>query len=358
MMKEADCAAKPVVPASPPLRPASPPAYILPARRAKSHGSAVSAHQAIGAPSFDPLVVKPSYIFGETLPGGETQTIEFKSGDGGRCGDTAGVVKDKAARYIGAFLNSCGGVVLFGVEDDGSVPGCELSDAQRVAITKLIDMATECIDPQPDVGAIRHRYAPVGGCPDGAARHVIVLEVAPDAARQQPVYYSSRWSMDANIRRAECVQPLTAALAATRETEFRAAGRPVRLTWRHVVARALPFDEHIEGLRALATQPRVRLVTAITDAVLDADDVPASRVVALVGEPGVGKSSLLASLVTHGRQKRPEAEADGWRNLSVCGWHFCISGNAETTGASGFVCNFAAALAASTFTGAFRRLAA
>ena len=117
-------------------------------------------------------------------------------------------------------------------------------------------MATEGIDPQVEVGAVRHRFAPVGSCPGAAPRCVVVLEVDAGATRQQPVYYSSRYSAEAYLRRAESVHALTPALAATREDEFRAAGRPVRPTWRHVVARALPFDEHVEGLRALATQVR------------------------------------------------------------------------------------------------------
>ena len=35
--------------------------------------------------------------------------------------DPVAVVKEKAAKYVNAFLNSSGGVLLFGINDDGIV---------------------------------------------------------------------------------------------------------------------------------------------------------------------------------------------------------------------------------------------
>jgi hypothetical protein len=72
--------------------------------------------------ALDAAVVKQSYVHLETLPGGETEQIEFKSCMDRRAGkgcfkeDAIRVVQDKVAKYVCAFLNSSGGAVLFGVE--------------------------------------------------------------------------------------------------------------------------------------------------------------------------------------------------------------------------------------------------
>ena len=94
-------------------------------------------HIAAPISPFDPRVVKPSYSLGEVLPGGETQTIEFKScvlrqSSAGECTSDMEhaimTIKSKVGRYISAFLNSSGGCILFGVEDDGSVTGVTMSE--------------------------------------------------------------------------------------------------------------------------------------------------------------------------------------------------------------------------------------
>ena len=81
-------------------------------------------------PVLDPAVVKGSYRFGEAL-GQETQTIEFK-GTRDAENDMLRVLKDKISRYLCAFLNSAGGAILFGVDDDGIVRGGQLGAAGRL----------------------------------------------------------------------------------------------------------------------------------------------------------------------------------------------------------------------------------
>ena len=87
------------------------------------------------------------------LPGGETSTLEFKScisrastGELPEDNPDAGaiavaIVKSKVGKYISAFLNSVGGCILFGIEDDGCVSGFVVSDTTRTLLIKAIDAA-------------------------------------------------------------------------------------------------------------------------------------------------------------------------------------------------------------------------
>lgn len=123
--------------------------------------------------SLDRRVVKAGYSLGETLPGGETSTIEFKScqrrashGGGIVEVDEGGehaimLVKTKVGRYISAFLNgSSGGTILFGIEDDGRVTGMPFSESIRVALIKGLDAAIGAIDPQVEVDSVTYDFAP------------------------------------------------------------------------------------------------------------------------------------------------------------------------------------------------------
>ena len=139
----------------------------------------------------DPACVKSEYTYGEILPSGETQTLEFKSADAfDEGGAQSRFYVRKRSRYIGAFLNSVGGALLIGVEDGGSVSGCVLSDAERTEVVKIMDTTVECIDPQVEIDAVEPpRFIPVVGGPvDGLCVLIIVVR----AARRQPVYYTLR----------------------------------------------------------------------------------------------------------------------------------------------------------------------
>lgn len=322
-----------------------------------------------GHPPLDQRVVKASYVQGEVLPGGETQTIEFKSGlerTKGGSSEAAAVriVKDKAVRYICAFLNSAGGAILFGVEDDGEVSGCVLSEEEKVQITKAIDTVVQGIDPQVEVGAVQHWFTPVH-CdePNGTATsvvvetYVILVKVRPESARLQPVYYPTPHAADSWIRRCESVFALTPALIGQREDEFRSQGRAIRRTWRHISRKIVDFDGHIESLMSGITVPRIELIRAIAGEVLDGDESPRSRTVAVVGDAGTGKTAFIASIVNGGRHKHKEVGPCGWRNLAICGWFFCgaNASSEDEVEARAFVGHVAASLLTSPYTKAFRR---
>jgi len=93
------------------------------------------------------------------------------------------VVKEKAVKYINAFLNSSGGVLLFGVDDDGVVErvpitgkqkqqasdNCPKTTAAQVKearyakdhIRKLIDGFAKSMDPAVDNDLVTTRFVPV-----------------------------------------------------------------------------------------------------------------------------------------------------------------------------------------------------
>ncbi|KAJ1453908.1 hypothetical protein M885DRAFT_255715 [Pelagophyceae sp. CCMP2097] len=77
-----------------------------------------------------------SVPFGAEMGFGETQQVEFKS-----CahGNALGVIKDKVGRYIVALANTAGGVIIFGIEDDGIVSGVPLDREDKAQVTRLVD---------------------------------------------------------------------------------------------------------------------------------------------------------------------------------------------------------------------------
>jgi hypothetical protein len=77
------------------------------------------------------------YIMGETLEKEEDDTFEFKAVQ-----QTANIVAHIGricSKYVPAFLNSGGGRIMFGVDDDGKIIGVPLDRGQRDAIRLNID---------------------------------------------------------------------------------------------------------------------------------------------------------------------------------------------------------------------------
>ena len=97
------------------------------------------------------------------------------------------VIKDKVGKYVNAFTNSGGGEILFGVDDDGAVSGCVLAPEEMGQVTRLVDGATQRVDPQLDVDAVRCVYVPVVGPGSGPDRYVVVVRVKKGSG--EPVYF-------------------------------------------------------------------------------------------------------------------------------------------------------------------------
>ncbi|CAK0833704.1 unnamed protein product, partial [Prorocentrum cordatum] len=335
-----------------PWPPAAPPAT----KRAAGDSPVSAAADSVARLGLDPRVVKTGYVLDEALPGGETSTIEFKSCMDRQSGDQGhfaiSVVTGKVARYLSAFLNTSGGAILFGVEDSGRVSGCCLTERQRAACVKAIDAATQSLDPQVEVGAVSHWFAPVVGEPEGSLWVLVV--VAEQTPGRQPVYYLNRSSTDAWIRRAESVYTMDAALIRQREAEFKSSGREIARSWRHLVWRALPFEEHMDLVRSDADMvPRFWVYESLADIIMGKEP-PQGQLVLLIGPAGTGKTTLMTSMVKGGRGRRPEASGD-WRNIAVVAHHFCMAGAPETLRAADFVHNAAAAFCTSPYMTAFKQ---
>ena len=128
-------------------------------------------------------------------------------------------------KYVNAFTNSGGGEILFGVDDDGAVSGCVLAPEEMGQVTRLVDGATQRVDPQLDVDAVRCVYVPVVGPGSGPDRYVVVVRVKKGSG--EPVYFQGADSNEAWIRRSESVYAMSRDLRLSRESEWKAEGRPV-----------------------------------------------------------------------------------------------------------------------------------
>lgn len=88
------------------------------------------------------------------------------------------------------------------------------------------------------------------------------------------------------------------------------------------------------------------------------DPSPSSRVLCVVGPAGCGKSTLMAVIAAHGKQKRPEYNSSGHYNIAVAAYHFCIAGDSlghtDSTSPGAFVRNIAAQFCSSAYMAVFR----
>ena len=310
------------------------------------------------------------YAFGEQLIEVESHTIDYKSGSkvirrkGGSnelqpgCADDAkAIFKDKVAKYVNAFINSDGGRILFGVEDDRRVSGCNLDENARGAMTKYLDQYVNTFDPQVDKGVVRLRFVPITGGPERANLCVVEVSVSqPVPFRRQPIYYMSSTSERAYIRLEESnfevrhdsnrLSHPPETLVREREAEFRKQGRDYTRTWRHVKRLALPFDGHIKWLRQASVLDRKWIFEELAVLIEDrgADD---QRIVCLAGREGSGLSTLAASLARMQSEEKSPADQQG--RFSVLGAHFCTAALQDTMSDRRFVENFAASLVCSSY---------
>ena len=245
------------------------------------------------------------------------------------------MIQSKTSKYIVAFLNSLGGELFFGVDDDGRVTGCSLSPAEKAQATRLVDGAAQRCDPMLEFDAVQHVFIPVldenedelASTRDSMERRrTYVLVVRVRRGSREPVYYLSADSMETWIRRSESVFRMSRELQWSREAEFteRHGGSLRTRTWRHLASRALPFEEHAAALRRASGEGRARsprrwfwreLLAALGGA-----EQPAGQLVLVVGASGSGKSTLMATLVESGRAR---GHAERARRVSVLDAHFC-----------------------------------
>jgi hypothetical protein len=127
------------------------------------------------------------------ISGGETETVEFKRELPGS--DPRGVMKT-----VAAFANGAGGILLFGVEDDGSAAG--LGDGYtRKTVDRLTNLITDWIRPLPNFELEMTEVAGAG---------VIAVNVAPGGEPPYGIGTSER-DIRYYVRRAGTTFPATPA---------------------------------------------------------------------------------------------------------------------------------------------------
>ncbi|KAL8220282.1 UNVERIFIED_CONTAM: hypothetical protein K2H54_042698 [Gekko kuhli] len=134
-------------------------------------------------------IVGKERLFYGAFMGNETRNVEFKRGGGEYL---TGTLKHHVRKYVCAFLNSEGGSLLVGVEDNGLVLGvrCDHRDEDRVRL--LIDSVLKGFKPQVFPAAYTLSFVPVIKDEDtGIFLKVIRLTVHPPKKHGEPLLYET-----------------------------------------------------------------------------------------------------------------------------------------------------------------------
>lgn len=322
------------------------------------------------------VLAQKTYVEGEVVPD-ETKTRELKSLASalqshsrvkGR--NPRDMVKDKAATYINAFLNSSGGVLLMGASDDGVIErvpiagmkdNVEASLADRVAlartvkddIRKLVDGICIQMDPAVEDDLVTTLFVPVrrkvsskGSAAISSTEEVIqlaeeeiynVIEIHVKPGRRS-IYFLDKHSLEACERRdgsTHCMDEGTIAEALHRGEE---EGSTWRGGWRQLRS---PFG--FNKLMRRLSDPwagREWLFASVRQQLFRQMQDPSSgngeAGVCLTGSRGVGKTSFLSELAL-----RPKYVT----SMDVVAHHLCRADDPDTLNPGLFVHSLAAMLA-------------
>jgi len=130
-----------------------------------------------------------SFVFqlGEQVKEEEGYNLEFKAITGH---NPLNRVRKVVSKYITAFLNSEGGTIYFGIEDDGTVSGLLMSRQIRDETRRFIDQKVREIDPPIDPSLVRVQFFPVHD-KEGQRDNLWVLKVSVERG-SEPVYHERR----------------------------------------------------------------------------------------------------------------------------------------------------------------------
>eukprot|EP00767_Chilomastix_cuspidata_P004165 gnl/Chilomastix_cuspidata/430.p1 GENE.gnl/Chilomastix_cuspidata/430~~gnl/Chilomastix_cuspidata/430.p1 ORF type:complete len:737 (+),score=307.48 gnl/Chilomastix_cuspidata/430:541-2751(+) len=129
----------------------------------------------------------------ETISVEESRVEEFKAIQFSKSPIQA--IISLARKYINAFLNTEGGNIWFGIEDDGTIKGIYFSDIDVSALTTGFRRIIDNVTPRIDRDSVQMSFLRV----EGRTNHsVVVIQVFPG---QSPVYFTNRYRNKAYIRR-------------------------------------------------------------------------------------------------------------------------------------------------------------
>ncbi|XP_058052366.1 schlafen-like protein 1 [Ahaetulla prasina] len=134
-------------------------------------------------------IVGRECLFYGAFIGGETRNVEFKQGSGEYLTTT---LKHHLRKYTCAFLNSEGGSLFVGVEDNGLVRGAKCDHKEEDRIRLLTDSLFKTFKPQVFPTAYTLSFIPVIKAEDtGIFLKVIRLSVHPPKPHAEPVLYET-----------------------------------------------------------------------------------------------------------------------------------------------------------------------
>ncbi len=125
----------------------------------------------------------PTFRLGEQVEREEDYECEFKAITGHKPFNR---IKD-VSEYITAFLNSEGGTIYFGIENNGIVSGLLMSRKDRDETRTFIDHKVQEIDPSIDPSLVRVEFFPVYD--KGQRRDDLCVLIVSVERGSEPVYY-------------------------------------------------------------------------------------------------------------------------------------------------------------------------
>lgn len=94
--------------------------------------------------SLIPAIIPKYFIYHDTIEQDESRHLEFKSAHS--INRAEGII-NVAEKYLNAFLNTEGGCICFGIEDNGTISGITLKRSERDEINKRLDSAMKGMKP-------------------------------------------------------------------------------------------------------------------------------------------------------------------------------------------------------------------
>ena len=127
------------------------------------------------------------FILGKRLPIEESRHFEFKEVRGN---NPSRAIQDVTEQYAVAFLNSEGGRIYWGVDDDRTVVGVQLTHRDRDDIRRVVTERLNGITPSVAPTKFQIEFHQVQG--DGADRDLFVVEVVVPRGDSSTLYWTNK----------------------------------------------------------------------------------------------------------------------------------------------------------------------
>ncbi|KAJ4455189.1 putative eIF-2-alpha kinase GCN2 [Paratrimastix pyriformis] len=146
-------------------------------------------------PARSPVPTPQAYQYNAPIEFEENREHEFKAVQITK--KLSEMVVHLASEYMNAFLNTRGGTIYFGVEDNGIIKGIRVDRKMRDTLRLGIDSAVNLYRPQVDPSLYTVTFVPVVG---GPFEDLAVLQISVQKGRS-PVYFTKPDRFSAYLRR-------------------------------------------------------------------------------------------------------------------------------------------------------------